>query len=448
MNYRIEAEDCLRLKLLNYNKKSRDEIQKFPKDYGNIIQEFISISRNSLLKLTNREIDDPIAFYDYEIKDWVANRFVGKMNFKYSKSDVHVDIKPRFGNIFLTKMLEYIYNIHLPKSFSDQDNSDEFWIKELIGIIWLKQLSDANKFGLPRVKKTEQYTGITLKGRLNVRKSMKPFFNNKQVVSEFSSKHFDDTISQILFQAYRVLSQSFISKPSDSAQDAISHLLRQDLPQRRITYPEYAKIKYQSIYIPFKRVVDLSWRIINNKSVFFQSNLGSNDSFGIFLDMAEVWELYLARILNEKLSDWEVLTQERLSLYQDNFFKRTIIPDLILRKEKKIAVFDAKWKKMEFENNDLDRTDFFQINTYISYYNNLGYDVIVGGLLYPFEKDVDKSKSHSNQWIGNDNIKFIVDGINIPKPKDKDFAKKLQIKELEFINRLVCILDDRDTQSS
>ena len=445
MNYRIEAEDCLKLKLLNYNKKSSDEIHTFPKGYGRsqIIEEFISISRNSLLKLTNREIDDPIALYDYKQQDWIANRFVGKMNFKYLKSDVYVDIQPRFGSIFLTKMLESIYNIHLPKSFSNQVDSEEFWIKELIGIIWLKQLGDANKFGLPRVKKNEQHKGFTLKGRLNIRKSMKPFFDNKEVVSEFSSKHFDETISQILFQAYRILFQSFISKPSDSAQDAISHLLRQDLPQRRITYPEYAKIKYQSIYLPFKRVVDLSWRIINNKSVFFQSNLGSNDSFGIFLDMAEVWELYLARILNEKLSDWEVLTQENVQLYQDNFFKRSIIPDLILSKGNKIAVFDAKWKKMEFKKNDLDRTDFFQINTYISYYNNLGLDVIVGGLLYPFELeddiDIDISKSHSNQWIGNKKVKFIVDGIKIPKINDL-FGVNLKDEEDNFIKRLDDIL--------
>ncbi len=439
MAIQLKAKDCSKFDELKPSSQQKNR--------SKIIEELIKRSDGSFLKLTNREVKEALVYYDYEIKDWLANRFVGKINFKYLKSDVHVDIQPRFGSIFLTKMLEYIYNIQLPKSFSDQVNCEEFWIKELIGIIWLKQLGDANKFGLPRVKKKEHHRGLTIKGRLNIKKSVKPYFNNKQVVSDFSSKYFDETISQILFQTYRILFQNFITKPSDSAQDAISHLLRQDLLLRKVTISEYVKIKYQSIYLPFKRVVDLSWRIINNKSVFFQSNSGSNDSFGIFLDMSEVWELYLARILKENLSDWEVLTQESELLYQNNFFKRSIIPDLILRKGKKIAVFDAKWKKMNFESNDLDRTDFFQINTYISYYNNNSeYDVIVGGLLYPLETDVDKSKSHSNQWIGNDNVKFIVDGVNIPNPKDQDFSKALMNNEIDFVNRLKCLLDKRETQ--
>jgi 5-methylcytosine-specific restriction endonuclease McrBC regulatory subunit McrC len=88
-------------------------------------------------------------------------------------------------------------------------------------------------------------------------------------------------------------------------------------------------------------------------------------------------------------------------------------------------VFDAKYKRMKFitgigdeKRGDLDRSDFFQIHTYISYYQNDGYDVIAGGLLYPMEKVYDKKECFSETLFGKDNTtKFIVDGIELLKAK-------------------------------
>ena len=63
---------------------------------------------------------------------------------------------------------------------------------------------------------------------------------------------------------------------------------------------------------------------------------------------------------------------------------------------------------------DVDRTDFFQINTYMSYYQNheQKYNVKIGGLLYPMDS-FEKEKCHSETWFGNLNTKFIIDGIDL-----------------------------------
>ncbi len=407
-----------------------------------IIEEFITQSKNCYLKFAKNDKDDePVALFDYKQNSWIAGRYIGKMTFLFEKHFINVEISPRFGDTSLIKMLETIHNIKIPKNKTGKENTkEETWVEKIIGLIWLKQLADANRFGLPRTNIRKTFKGFVLKGRLNVRESMKPFFHNKNIVSEYYMKHFDETIFQILSQAYKILSKNFLSIPSDSANDAINHLKTNEIPFRKISESEYKKIKYKSIYISFKKVVDLSWLVINNKSAFFDSNSGSKNSFGLFIDMAEIWELYLVRIIKDNFSDWKILTQKKYSVYQDQFYKRSIRPDIIMKKGNKIVVFDAKWKKMSFIKSDFDRSDFFQINTYISYLKNQKeYDVIAGGLLYPLEKDFgDIQKKHSVNWLNDNSTNFIVDGIQMIK---NDTNNECYFKIGEFVDRMKGILN-------
>jgi hypothetical protein len=86
------------------------------------------------------------------------------------------------------------------------------------------------------------------------------------------------------------------------------------------------------------------------------------------------------------------------------------------------------------KRGDLDRSDFFQVNTYMSYYHNQkDKHLISGGLLYPFEKEFDINEAHSDNWFGNDSVQFIVDGIDLSKIDD---IKEMRTIEKEFINRI------------
>jgi len=87
---------------------------------------------------------------------------------------------------------------------------------------------------------------------------------------------------------------------------------------------------------------------------------------------------------------------------------------------------------------DLDRSDFFQIHTYMSYYQNDGYDVVAGGLLYPMEITYDESKCLSESLFGKNNeIKFIVDGLDLSNITDKDSIKKSEDDFMIHIQHLI-----------
>jgi hypothetical protein len=114
-------------------------------------------------------------------------------------------------------------------------------------------------------------------------------------------------------------------------------------------------------------------------------------------------------------------------------------------KDNDVLVFDTKYKKMQMQGKnqngagDVDRNDFFQINTYMSYYQNHKdkYNVKIGGLLYPMDS-FEKEKCHSETWFGNSNTKFIVDGIdllNLEENNENKFATILK-REEEFLHRI------------
>jgi len=133
----------------------------------------------------------------------------------------------------------------------------------------------------------------------------------------------------------------------------------------------------------------------------------------------------------------------KIELYNNPnmFYQRKIIPDIVMMKDNDLMVFDTKYKRMNMigrnQNGagDVDRNDFFQINTYMSYYQNQNYNVKVGGLLYPMDS-FDKSRCHSENWFGNNSTKFIVDGIDLSSIDENSTMRDITKCEDGFIENI------------
>jgi hypothetical protein len=181
----------------------------------------------------------------------------------------------------------------------------------------------------------------------------------------------------------------------------------------------------------------------------------------IFVDMAEIWESFLRKKLGEGFADdgWRVLSVEEChySIYQGQFFAREIIPDIILTRqkengEKEYMVFDAKYKRMSGVKEDVDRTDIFQIHTYIQYVQHYMGKVVIGGLLYPItskgkddgitEENNNSSLYFSNYLFGCEgkyDTPFIIDGILFPELKEDErtVTEVMMDKNAELMNKKV-----------
>ncbi|WP_286761330.1 5-methylcytosine restriction system specificity protein McrC [Salegentibacter sp. UBA1130] len=412
--------------------------------YGDVLKYFISNQKQLNIfhfsNYTNRD-DLEIAYFNTRDGKWYAGRLIGEAQFEYKDVNYKIVITPRFGNLQLFRMLEEIYNIKLANSKGTitKQNDYQYLIKQLIAFLWLNLLSKANKHGIPKQNEFKNYKGAIVRGRLDVRKSIIPLQVEEKIVSRYNEKVVDSTVAKILIKAYKILKADYklsSIRVSLGAKNAIEQLQASNTRDTYLTELDYKNLRYNNIYLSFKPVVDLSWDIIKKKN-FNSNNDSTSDSFSFFLDMAEVWEIYLQSILKRHFAKfgWH-LKKDKIQTYTGKDFKRLIIPDIILEKGNEVMVWDAKYKRMEFDYFDYDRADFFQIHTYISYYHQ-NQKVIAGGLLYPLSKEFSRERQFKNrsETLFNQeatNTKYLVDGIDYTNLNEE----KIKEEEANFLNRI------------
>lgn len=416
--------------------------------HGEAIQYFIS--KKDTLNIFNfsknkKENDEEIAYFNYRDAKWYAGRFIGEASFEFNNVMYKIVINPRFGNNQLFRMLEEVYNIRLPQSNNTIEKQKEYQylIKKLISFLWLNLLSKANKHGIPKTNCVRYKKGSTIIGKLDIRKSILPLYTEEKIVSKFFEKTPNKEITNILKTAFRILKSEYHltnNMLSLSSKNAIEQLYTARILEEHISENDYNRIQYRDIYLSYKPIVDLSWDIIKKKN--FGNNVDKNkNGLSFFIDVAEIWEMYLKSILKKRfLKDGWSIRNEKITTYKDKDFKRSLIPDIVLEKGNDVMVWDAKYKRMEFDYFDYDRADFFQIHTYISYFKQ-SKNVIAGGLLYPFSKEYDffrqdKNKSNSLYSEEKSMIKFMVEGIDYSDLTDES----INTKEVNFLDRISSII--------
>lgn len=414
----ISARDCSPFD--NFENLSEDGIkilQQFSRDFlsnDNSVFHFFANGRN-------KEEDVPFVKWLRDANDenkWklFAGRWVGSSTIEDKKSYT-IKVSPRFGDTSLFVLLDEIFSINILNNNNDRDKlTIDNLLQKLIPFIWAKKLGDANRYGIPHSNVDVLHKGSAVRGRLLVRKSILPFFKQIEVISATREKQVDATICRVILQAYDILKRkmdkNIRQKLNDNALNALLNFENAKIPVAHVSLKQYVSIRYKSIYESWKDVVDLSWQIIQHHH-FSQKESDTKKGFGMFVDMAEIWEMFLRTKLRKAFPDWDVSSPE-IDTYNETFFKRKIIPDIVMKKGNDVMVFDAKWKRMEYRSEDVDRTDFFQIHTYIQYYHREGHNVIAGGLLYPISSEEEKlkgNKTFSALHGIDDSTTFIVDGI-------------------------------------
>lgn len=410
---------------------------------ADVLQSFISTQHTNIFWFSHDYIIDnesKLAEYDYRMHKWIAGRFIGEGIFKHNEVEYKITIKPRFGESFLFEMLEEIFNIRITDSAGKpKDIKDwQHYIKRIIAFIWIQKLANANLHGLPKVNEKKTYRGQSVRGRLNVRKSIKPYYQTQELVSNYFEKTIDQNVAKIIYHAYKILKAEFqigqINIP-DSAQEALNQVQTVSNKDILITENEYKSIKYKDIYMSWKTLVDLSWDIIKRKQLSLKQ-ADSQNGFGFFIDMAEIWEQFLRSTLKKHLINegWKIRNDKEIA-YKNYFFQRQLIPDLVFQKGDEIAVWDAKYKRMLGGYYDVDRADFFQIHTYIlNYLSN--YKVKSGGLLYPISvRDFDYTKFNAPYLMKEEGhqMNYCIDGIELQEINDNSSSKD---KRKEFISRI------------
>lgn len=340
---------------------------------------------------------EPLVCFDSKRGKWLTGRYIGSAQFVDGNNKYELTIQPRFGKSVLYQMLAEIFDIHNIR-FSHEarsikrDSDKLYYLKILVSYLWLNMLAKANRHGLPRTNTEQRQQSSSLKGRLVVSASLVPLYTSDTVVSETRYKQNDQIIVRLLYQAYSILKREYnlgtLNVPHN-AQEAIKLIMTNIKDFGMVTEKEYRTIRYHPIYENYRPIADFSWQIIKGKYQISQDPAQDSQTMGFFLDMAEIWECYVQKIISKHLSryGWRLRDNE-FTVYPSMFFQRRLIPDIVLQRDNCYLVFDAKWKRMAYRSIDVDRSDFFQIHTYISHLQTLG-RVIMAGLIYPIEETID-----------------------------------------------------------
>jgi len=419
-----DIKDSIRLNLQDYISKNNSFFKSEDK-----------ISTDDLIISISKEDDK------YNIQ---TGNFVGK--FRWDGIDIEID--SRFNKSFLKRMLNFADNIFLDDVDVEGKESKDIDIsKWIIYYLFIQKLEKASVLGLPKMYQTKKYHEINLKGKIDIKRYIKKDIPFKGKISSKKREILEDqNIIDVLYKAIKIIKQDGFDTKNIS--NIVSYLKQNKsnkyVSNQVINKALNSKALNNPIYKPYREVLRYAKIIINKLSV---DNEDKNSNFsGFIINIAELFEIYIRKLLQKEFSDWLVESPE-IKVFEGNFFERKIIPDIVMKKNNKILVFDTKYKRMTFKGRkeyslgDVDRCDFFQINTYMSYYQNQGYDLIAGGLIYPLEKEYNKEKCFSDSWFGNEKVKFIVDGIEIKdiqniQNEKFEFLKIIKEKEENFLQRI------------
>jgi len=356
-----------------------------------------------------------------------------------------INITTKYGDAFLKRMLNFVNDIYLDneqvKAKKDETENQFLFI---IAYLFIQSLEKAALLGLPQHYQKHQERSHKVRGSIDFNDFIKrdiPF--QGKLTSTFRERMYVQEIVDVLYLALRKLERVF-GKEIHSRLLGLSQLLKQQYSGRFASYETIQKAKaHQTInnpmYSGFKKVLEYAEIILLDKDLMPDNEKQQMATTGFLFDIAELYELYLEKLLSRNFPDWVVSGQEELPMYQQQFYIRSMFPDIVMkqRSSAKVVVFDAKFKKMEMQNKDVDRADLHQIHSYSGYYRN---DLIASGLIYPLSKDINTDKAHSKSIYGNDEneVKFIIDGIYVP---ENHSMQELIKSEEAFVWRLSSIIN-------
>jgi 5-methylcytosine-specific restriction enzyme subunit McrC len=314
------------------------------------------------------------------------------------------------------------------------------------------------KSQIPKEYTTNEKNSSNFKGQLKISQHIKHNLVDK---SKFYCKYrkltMDTLINQTIRYTYKLLMQK---------QNHLSGLLRNiaeydamlqsfGVENKDIFLSEIKKIRYSKLNFHYKKVMELSSLIIKSESIKSDSSLSNNNSFSYFLDIAELWENYLLKVLQRNLPEYYIYSPNEEGgeyLLEDSDRKiRQIRPDIMIKKDGKVvAILDAKYKSYnqigQYANCEkfpyfVSRDDLYQMSTYLYHYADSNEKVI--GLFVSAVEDegkiefFSKNKNHSIGVLNLDIKQFD------KKDDEKDnFSRdKIKEEEIRFIEKIKKVLE-------
>lgn len=360
-----------------------------------------------VIPFTDERDDEPIVYCAWD-GTWWAGRYVGSLSFEGHR----LIIEPRFGLSTLRNWLFEATSVVLTES-PGQLRQDESFIVQLLATVWAHGFVEAARHGLPALRRDVSTKSSTVRGRLDIRSSLRLLASGGgEVVSVRSERSLVHAASDAIVSAYGVLRRWLPDEKwlPQRAKELLPHLIAVTGSRPRVpTKAELDRIRYTPITAGFAPVAELSRQIANRRGL--SADIEANgETKGVLLDVAELWEMYVLSVLRKAATPLTVKhgTRERMTsrklLRSDVSGKEigTLIPDAILFQHGEVrGIVDAKYKSIHPSASapqGPQREDLYQIAAYLGRYAPNTSISALGVLAYPHDPStptVSFAESHS-----------------------------------------------------
>lgn len=362
-----------------------------------------------------------------------TGKFIGSLII----NGINLKINTGYSDFFLKRLLDFSNGIFLDNSAIFSENEGQDSLLKMIQYMFLTSLRKSLINGLPKEYKTVKNVDFNVKGNVDIKKYISHLNEiYKGIPYMYRSRKYNNDILSVICKAFSCCDKGFVGSCFPDLKRTIStvkcEVKSNTFNKGTIKKAKSSHLLNTNLYSSYRKTLAYAEMLLSNNGFEPSESENVKQVRGWLIDVADLWELYLYNLIKAHFPNWEVMYQEEIPIYKSLFFARSFMPDIVMKKENKIVIIDAKFKKMDFVNGDVDRSDIQQIHTYYSYYNSCGLDVRFATLIYPARQSPSESKTlDANVFESNLKSRFGVSYVLIGD--SLDYQKK---NETEFIERL------------
>jgi 5-methylcytosine-specific restriction endonuclease McrBC regulatory subunit McrC len=373
------------------------------------------------------------SLYDDVLTTYNLMGFVGR-------NDTQIAISSRFArndqhDYFLHYMLGKVLSLNIVNLDTTKDHEG---IEDFLPYLFPAYLKRALSQGIFKQYRRNEYNNANVNGVVDITRHIRlniPF--SGKIAYSTREYGYDNSMTELIRHTIEHLKTSLIGSAVLTANPNIrsdvqkiidcTHLYNKNNRRKVISANRKAvRHPYFTEYFPLQR---LCLQILKYESVSFGNE--KDKVHGIIFDGAWLWEEYLNTILKDNFNHPHNITREgKEYLFCDNDGKmhQEIYPDFVGKAKHIIA--DAKYKHLEYSNEEYGRNDYFQILTYMYRFRS-GH----GFLLFPHTE----TAFYEQYSIINTEGKLTKLGLAIPQQADnyKLFCSEIIKNEEKFLCKII-----------
>ncbi|MGX2943580.1 5-methylcytosine restriction system specificity protein McrC [Enterococcus alishanensis] len=356
----------------------------------------------------------------------------------FKKGSDELQINSRFydseeGNrdFFLRYLLQKVMNINVNRTKINIDSQLSYY--DLLAYLFPMYLDEAMRKGNYKEYVSKKYNDSNIKGQISIARHIKcntPFMG--KIAYDTREFSYDNNLTQLIRHTIEKLQLkfSFDSLVTTDFKENVREVINITPSYSRLDRDEIIKgnvlnpVKH-GYFEEYSLLQKLCIQILNEEHIGFGDE--EDEAHGIIIDVAWLWEEYLATLLKPKFTHAENKTRKNpIYFYTDN--KNPRYPDFYSDS----VILDAKYKQLDKNNKGISREDLYQMTSYLHVLKASS-----AGVIYPSQKDNERKSVGTLAGFGGEIFKV---GFTIPQVSGKyaDFEKDMKDSEEKFLSEIQC----------